>query len=217
MWGVAVVLATVLITIMCITSRWMVGEQYAQTPAPVYIISLPHRQDRLHRCIEHNAIKDYTLVEAVDGRSLEKTQGLTAGEHGCFLSHIRALQLIARGPHERGLVLEDDARLHIPADELVNMPMPPHTDMISVGCHWFPKKPSDPKTSLFDLDFDLYGAHAIVYTREGAQKILRTATLPPTQAYDIWVSRNKDVRKKVTWPPLADIFDVSDTDTQRIR
>lgn len=207
-------LVVVIIIILVIIRR---HESYTD-PLPIYIISLPHRKDRLKRCVQSNGIKEYRVIEAVDGSNLQRVPPLTAGELGCFASHLHALRSIAHGPDAMALVLEDDAISRVPFHTLLRtISMPANADVLSLGCHWFPKNTPDPQQRIFPLNFDLYGAHAVIYSKEGARRILDRAPATPRLAYDIWLSRVPGIRKYVVWPAAVDIADVNDTDTQRIR
>lgn len=99
---------------------------------PLYIINLKENEDRLSfiskRLGELNL--KYLVVEAVDGRTLPKseidaltkatnfyeyfvwkskfTRALLPGELGCFLSHKKCWEIIAQGNNQYGIVLEDD-------------------------------------------------------------------------------------------------------------
>jgi glycosyl transferase family 25 len=93
---------------------------------PVFLINLDRSPDRLARCAPPlDALGlPWERVSAVDGARLEPDdlrrlnpqppphgewfRPLTAGEIGCFLSHLRCWQLIAERDLACGLILEDD-------------------------------------------------------------------------------------------------------------
>ncbi|XP_057244526.1 procollagen galactosyltransferase 1-like, partial [Malurus melanocephalus] len=100
----------------------------------VFLINLRRRSDRRTRMLRtlRELGIDPKLVEAVDGRSLNRSQlealgvrmlpgyrdpfhgrALTPGEVGCFLSHFRVWQEISGRGLGRSLVFEDDLRFEV--------------------------------------------------------------------------------------------------------
>lgn len=94
---------------------------------PLYVVNLDRSADRLAAISESAAEWGLTItrVPAVDGRSLSADQSrildhrkfgafngkaVLPGEIGCYLSHLKALTLIANGSHAFGVILEDDVR-----------------------------------------------------------------------------------------------------------
>lgn len=94
---------------------------------PVYLLNLDRSPDRLSS-VQKSADElgiVVTRVPAVDGRSLtpEQQSGIDLraferrngkrvlpGEIGCYLSHLKALQLIADGTADYAVIIEDDVR-----------------------------------------------------------------------------------------------------------
>jgi glycosyl transferase family 25 len=96
-------------------------------PCPILIINLPSSTDR-HDAMAARLARlglDAEFIEAVDGRAMDPRQRdshcaesyaafhspLTAGEIGCYLSHLQALQHIADQGWPSAVVLEDDVAL----------------------------------------------------------------------------------------------------------
>lgn len=94
---------------------------------PLFVINLDRSADRL-AVISESALDwglTITRVPAVEGRSLSAEQSqildhrkfgafngkaVLPGEIGCYLSHLKALALIANGNYAFGVILEDDVR-----------------------------------------------------------------------------------------------------------
>jgi glycosyl transferase family 25 len=95
------------------------------TAFPVYVINLDRSPERL-AAVEASAARHaiaFTRIAAVDGRTLtiaghpgvdvarfETVNGrsLVAGEVGCYLSHVKALEAFLADGREIGLICEDD-------------------------------------------------------------------------------------------------------------
>ena len=97
---------------------------------PYYVIGF-NQSRRIQAFLERNsAYGDFEIVDAVPGRTLPSclvnsffTEGFTnyqlskngqpwlSNTLGCFLSHIRAIEMIANQDHDYGLICEDDARI----------------------------------------------------------------------------------------------------------
>lgn len=196
---------------------------------PIYIISLKRRPERLRACLAHlrraGRAPGVHVIDAVDGldlRDVGKTK-LTRGEIGCFLSHLKTLDVIARSDAPYGVVLEDDARLGVSRRDLGMLirEAPRDVDVISLGCNAFPGPPHTRQVSerLHEfVDYDLYGAHAMIYSRRGAQALLREATTKGFDVpYDYWLTQHGPARLAVAHPPLARPADVKDSETQKTR
>ena len=219
------VLILCVVTLGSIAWKATLREPYQDRSIGIYIISLPHRQDRLRRCMRRNSqwmTANARVVSAVDGRRLRPQHGtrLTPGERGCFMSHVKALRMIAEGSEDFGLVLEDDAILHDAWRDSLHRELAAANDVTVLGCNWFPKKKKYAGISRgHDMTFDLYGAHAIVYSRDGAKRVLAEAsTWDEAVPYDIWLSHTSPhITKRVMWPSLASVENIGDTDTQGIR
>lgn len=94
-------------------------------PIPVFVINLDRSPDRL-RAIRENAETygiELTRIPAVDGAKLPPDQPLPVdrktferihgkrilpAEIGCYLSHLNALEMIAKGDASHAVVVEDD-------------------------------------------------------------------------------------------------------------
>lgn len=80
----------------------------------VYLINLPHRQDRLKQHMKSrnkNQIhhQNYIIFEAVDGKKLDLNNWeFSAGALGCLESHLQILKDARLKGYEKILVFEDD-------------------------------------------------------------------------------------------------------------
>lgn len=98
---------------------------------PVYAINLDRSVSRWERLSESAAAAGFALtrIAAVDGRSIAPEdrldvaherfprlsgRGMRPGEYGCYRSHLKALEAIAKGDASAGIVVEDD--VDFPAD-----------------------------------------------------------------------------------------------------
>lgn len=100
---------------------------------PVYIISLPRRNQRLASLLQRmKPSTDYHIrhVYAVNGKEFIEgfEEPLRAGQIGCWLSHITMWEMIAKQSEPYALVLEDDADIQLPQqmeriqNEIANLP-----------------------------------------------------------------------------------------------
>lgn len=190
---------------------------------PVYIINLKRRPDRLEQCVaQFSHTRHITVIEAVDGLNLRVSEDVsrTRGEVGCFLSHLSALRRMLEDGVDHAIVLEDDAIVLGDIRRLLDE-VPDGFDVIALGPNAFPKDHArhvSPSLYTF-VDYDLYGATGMVYSRAGAQKLLDLAraspSLPTEEPYDLWLTRNSAVTPLIAHPPLVKPRDLQDTDTQR--
>lgn len=119
----------------------------------LYVINLDRATDRLQHMqaqMQELGLR-FTRVPAVDGRDLDSAQLAslhenresdygswlfceTLSEAACNLSHAKALELIAAGPDEYGVVLEDDAILAKSSVEFLQDSswIPAHTALIKI-------------------------------------------------------------------------------------
>lgn len=146
---------------------------------------------------------------------------LTAGEVGCYLGHLAALRAVVTGKADRALVLEDDAEIPAGfAKALANLsaaldrPEVPHWECVNLG------KVIKQKYRIPLVDFDGPGrkrvqlhrtlvmtdlAHALIWTKAGAQALLDTRAVP-VMPWDHAVILEVTGRHSglATLPPLVD-------------
>ena len=85
----------------------------------------------------------FERLPAVDGSKIDRNATLcgavcTNGMLGCFQSHRKAWQLVADRRLARGLILEDDVRLHdgaVTQTRDAMQQLPPDWDILFLGCH----------------------------------------------------------------------------------
>lgn len=200
-----------------------------KTRIPLYVINLKRRPDRLRRFAENVGRMDWHIVEAVDGRDVDlngiRTR-LTKGEIGCFLSHLKALDIISRGDDNYAIVLEDDGFLPFPKSHAqIQSVLSESSDTtfgaIALGCNAFSSANARRVTNRlyqFDASYDLYGAHAILYSKQGARAYLDDALANGfKEPYDLWLSRSRAANLLVAYPPIATVQNIRDSDTQKTR
>ncbi len=214
-------------------------ESYERAPRySICVVSLLSRADRRRRLAEALGSRPYDVIDAIDGKTVRwpYSTTLTRGEVGCFMSHMSALERVARADSADSawtLVLEDDASvppvdvLDRAIDTLVHE-APSWCGAISLGCNAYPAatqtRPISPNLTSF-VDFDLYGAHAIMYSRAGARAYLDAAKRELrdrggdiTVPWDLWISRSRASSLLVVHPePVVHPVDIHDSDTQRVR
>jgi glycosyl transferase family 25 len=204
-------------------------EPFRDTHIPLYVINLEKRPDRLRQFATRNRKVRWQRIDAVDGRNVDlggvRTK-LTKGEVGCFLSHIKALDVIARGQDDFAIVLEDDASITFPesfpiierllAEALAVMP---GFGAIALGYNAFPGKTKRITNTLYasDRSSDMYGAQAILYSRRGAAALVAAAHSKGfSDPYDLWISRTNAIDLLIAHPSLSTVQNYMDSDTQNI-
>ena len=194
------------------------------TRVPIYIINLERRPDRLRQCLAQFSPNQVRVVRAVDGYDIEteKPSPMTLGEIGCFLSHQKAVELIATHTAPYGIVLEDDAVIEHSPDRLSRIlaSLPTDTDVVALGCNSLPPSKMHPVIGeLYALhEYDLYGTHALLYTKRGAAKVLEAMKAAgPHQPFDVWLGRHPSIKMYVVSPPLARPRHIQDSETQKTR
>jgi glycosyl transferase, family 25 len=165
---------------------------------PIYVISLAtdaERRARMRTQIERLGLQ-FQFQDGVDGRAMtenEREQAapmrlrrywshLTAGEIGCALSHLAAIQKIASGPYPYGAVFEDDVTIspEFPQFFSVVERNPPPFDVM-----WLAHSKKKKYRAIMRIGhlggreirarvFLDYTAAAAVYTREAARRIADT-------------------------------------------
>ena len=185
----------------------------------IIIINLPRRADRKQTC--SSKFKDYPhqFIVAVDGNELAKQAinktTMLPGEIGCFLSHMKALKRIAAKKLDYALVLEDDvifsdgfSPAHV---QDIVLSAPSGWLAIALGNNLTPMQPRYKSYTLEILQQDLYGAYAILYSLEGAQKILTGFQGKVEEPFDIWLGHT--IPMYFMSPSVAFVKDVEDSDT----
>ncbi|KAI8112071.1 hypothetical protein M9434_003395 [Picochlorum sp. BPE23] len=137
------------------------------------------------------------------------------GEIGCYLSHIKALERIVCRRLDYALVLEDDVIFsdgfspsHV--QDIVRT-APSGWLAIALGNNLTPMQPQYKSYTLEILQQDLYGAYAILYSLEGAQKILAGFHGIVEEPFDIWLGRT--IPMYFMSPSVAFVKDIEDSDT----
>jgi hypothetical protein len=78
----------------------------------VFVVSLPGREDRRRQFESHNWPFDYEWFEAIDGKKFKPPRNWGGGEGawGCFLSHLKILELQIQKGWKKVFIFEDDAK-----------------------------------------------------------------------------------------------------------
>ncbi len=167
---------------------------------PTYVISLPEEKARHEHIAAHLKERGFapTFVDGIDMRGSNVLdhpaydfarrraahgRDLKSGELGCFLAHRVALQQMIDDAHPFALILEDDAKLHentlAALQNLINKNIDFDlirllgSDKVNNGKH---RKitPLYKDHTLVRLRTAYGGAHATLYARKGAEKLLTT-------------------------------------------
>lgn len=167
----------------------------------VYIINLPHREDRL-KCIVDRCMSFDMKVSIVEGVvTRDKKNFQTEGQRGCYLAKIKALETFLSSPHQTSLILEDDCkfvsnfierlytflkivnRSNVPWDicflhnhNVTEYDLLKLKKIIPFNREEFPEISMDytvRKYKGFLLNHKQYDNHAFIVTRCGARKILK--------------------------------------------
>ena len=210
-----------------------VPERFATDAPRVLAISLERaraRRDRLRA-----QAPGVEFVPAIDGATLSalehpqpgRGRELTRGEHGCFLSHVRAWERVAASQDDYTLVLEDDANISLPEQWPAILgavrALPPEWDLLFLGLN--NPKHSSPEVApgVKRLERDAYGMHAVVVRRSAAVTMLRAFAsngIRDAQGVrlplDLWASR---LPLAMFWadPAMVTPHDLRDSETQRVR
>jgi glycosyl transferase family 25 len=165
---------------------------------PTYVISLPEEKARHEHITAHLEQRGFepVFVDGIDKRGSNVLdhpaydfkrrraahgRDLKSGELGCFLAHRAALQRMLDDGHDCALILEDDASLHentlATLQSLLNKNIEFDlirllgSDKVNKGKH---RKitPLYKDHALVRLRTNYGGAHATLYARKGAQKLL---------------------------------------------
>ena len=205
------------------TAGWLRTLSPPLTELPIFIINLKFRTEKLQKILKNvnGTFPDPVIIEAVDGRSLNKTEStLTRGEIGCFKSHIMALTQFVSSGYPYGLILEDDAQIKLPDqfESIKNVvdKAPAGWGAISLGVNydWMPPDSIQVSDNLYELnDGILLGTHAIIYTQEAARQLVREQQWIERWAkedswyslpFDLWVVRpGSPVRVFFVAPAIA--------------
>ena len=142
------------------------GDDIALKDVGIYLINLDRNADRLESFIAQFIMSDlrykqFQRITAVDGRDIENIQDivsdvayqeimqiektgyrtkhyqLTRGAIGCFMSHMKAFELISMGDDDYGLVFEDDVIIDTHILKRLNKLMssiPNDYDVLLLGC-----------------------------------------------------------------------------------
>lgn len=201
-----VVLTFLVIILLGLRSRVSYVSEISRDDFDSYVINLKTNKDRRdYISSEYNksdlVSKPFVLVEAVDGRTgdikefvtqrvreglqkIEETgkrvshDHLTRGMVGCYLSHLKVLEMIKSSSKPYGLVLEDDASF--PEDVYTKhiknalLTMPEDWDVILLG-RW-PLEEMNEKTYVKVNKF--WGTHGYLVNRQGAEKIIKHGGAP---------------------------------------
>lgn len=194
-----------------------------QQPCPVWVISLARHGYRRRRLSAQAS--GITFLDAVDGAKLHRVpKGLTAGEWGCFYSHVGVWLRLVESDVDMVLVLEDDANVRLPLQWSALMEVvracPADWDVVYAG-HNNQRGPP----GVMEAKGDVWGTHAYFLTRHGARTLLdafgrtqgRDDASGKPLPVDVWMSRQQDVKRYCAMPSLVRAFDLTDSETQRLR
>lgn len=178
---------------------------------PVYIINLDRSKERFSKAAQsaETAGLDYHRISAVDGSTIDfqnspeidvkgfhRCHGkhILPGEAGCYLSHLKALSVIANGQSPYAVITEDDVGFNQDFNKIIGK--------LSEVEGWDVIKFANHRNRIFHKMMDitddvsigryLHGplgsSAAYMVTREGAKKLLDKLT-PMRLPYDVALER----------------------------
>ncbi|WP_050928273.1 glycosyltransferase family 25 protein [Aestuariivita boseongensis] len=206
-----------------------------------FLINLDGSTDRIALAGAELSKIDLTFerIPAVNGRLLDldaqpdyskaQTQSyfgreLSAGEVGCFLSHFKALRRFLETEARYALILEDDIVIR-PGGEAIWADLVTRLDDAAISGWGFIDVGAPPHklyTAVFPVagghgnqlcrsHYFSFGAHAILWSRQGAQMALKDG-FPMNAPYDIFL-RAWNARKDIGYALLEPPFGVSGLDS----
>lgn len=207
----------------------------------IYVINLDRSPERLAK-ISGRLVslgQSFFRVPGVNGIGLSsdeisrvratstKWTPLNAGEVGCFLSHRKCWEIIAKGTGQFGCVLEDDVVLSDSFSEAIQVAshLPPNLDILKLDTTfkrmWVDRKPITIGTlKTVRLRSGHYGAGAYILSKRAAQKILdQSATFAlgvDVFLFDPLIGAARDLRIYQCAPAVCghDYFIYPDRDTE---
>lgn len=188
----------------------------------IYVINLDRSPDRLAHIQKEMAAcgLDFTRVEAIDGKHLDyatvasfhadksaysdAVSCRSLNEAACNLSHAKALELIAHGKDEYGVVLEDDAVLSPHAADFLK-----HSDWIPKGEN-FIKIDTGSKKKLLEHEYNLgsgpklyrlrssdFMAAGYIVSREAAMSLYLLLKTTPLMVDNLYYSFEFGIAKQL--------------------
>jgi GR25 family glycosyltransferase involved in LPS biosynthesis len=202
------------------------AETYISKKLPAFVINRDSRPDRMHRFLSQKGLNGLNIIRIpateLPQDEMPPDMKLTRGELGCFKSHVRTWKRMVEERIPEALVFEDDANLHgqsIIADvEACRSQLPTGWHVVFLGLNYFQKE-NDVNACFIKQKEGSYGAHCYIISLQGAARILRSAEREGfTMPVDIFLSSGAcDCRYYLLRGNKVKPFDLSDTDTQRLR
>ena len=204
-------------------------ETYTSKGVPAFVINRDSRPDRLQRFLNQRGLAGLEVIrfKAIEispeeTPPVEAAGRLTRGELGCFKSHMKIWHKVVNERIEEALVFEDDANVQgvniVKALGSCRSQLPQGWHIIFLGVNYFQKE-NDVNDCFVKQKQGSYGSHAYMVNRSGAARLLRSVERNGiTMPVDIFLSspacecayfllRGNNVKP----------FNLSDTDTQRLR
>lgn len=186
-----------------------------------YVVCLTNRPDRVKNVeLMKKMIPDLIIVNAIDGNSLTKEdiedyteegllikneQGymdqyikdrpMSVGNVGSFLSHMKAIGMVANQEKKYGIVLEDDIKLHDDFFEKLNIVLTEQVNELDfdiVHLYIFPSQqkvfPKVIKPHIHKTPIGLYGLQCYLMKKITASTVLHKL-YPMLSATDIQITR----------------------------
>lgn len=164
----------------------------------IYMINLDRNADRLESFIEQYMMSDlrykqFQRIPAVDGKDLDiksyvtnhaykeimqiektgyrtKHYQLTRGAIGCYLSHVKAYELVEQGDSDYAIIFEDDVaidpQLLFKLNKIIET-MDDNWDMLVLGCHCIVCEKHE---SYLDIE-KFFFMHGYVVKKNSAKKL----------------------------------------------
>jgi glycosyl transferase, family 25 len=201
-------------------------EAYTGTKIAAFVINRDSRPDRWNRFISQKGLNGLNIIRLpateISPNEMLPDSKLTRGELGCFKSHVRVWEKIVKERIPEALVFEDDANLQgvniITEVEACRSRLPAGWHVAFLGVNYFQKE-NDVNECFLKQKEGSFGAHAYVITLGGAGKLLQAVGRKGfAMPVDIFLSSGAcECRYFLFRGNKVHPFDLSDTDTQRLR
>lgn len=190
--GILLFLLIVFVTIWLIIKHVPITEKFEPNRLPIFVISLTistHRRDKIKNILE-KANQHFQYYDAVLGSNLNSHETqlrdalivpnskITAGEIGCFLSHILLWKHIVNLDIERAIIFEDDINPVASFDHIMticSLKEVQDVDILYLG-HYFSLGKGQPIAQVGNYEINksvrALTTHAYMVTRKGCKRLL---------------------------------------------
>lgn len=156
-----------------------------QNKPMTYVINLLSRPEQKETFTKDNeSFLDLRFIEAVDGSKASKFHlQEKAGRYGCFLSHIKAWQMVANGEEEWVLVAEDDYAINPKIVDyfpiLVGRANEVKADFVYLDNGKMGNERTAETIDVIPIKGTMVGTHLYMISKQGAKRLLNDKTIRP--------------------------------------